>query len=93
MQDTTLIKKGTRGRGRPILEAGLRKDCSLRFRISTAEMELLELAGRLCGFKTRGHWAVSRLLLLARAVVSRAGISPSDVLAVRESLEHISKAD
>ena len=93
MQETTLIKKENqpRGRGRPVLEAGLRKDCSVRFRVSTSDMELLELTSRLCSFESRGEWAVSRLLLLARAVVQRAGISPSDPLAVRKALEQIEK--
>ena len=94
MSETTLSKKvgtATRGRGRPMLEASLRKNHSLRFRVSTSDMELLELTSLLCGFGSRGEWAINRLMLLARAVVQRAGISPFDPLAVRESLSKIKK--
>ena len=92
MPETTLIQK--KSRGRPALEAGLRKDCSLRFRTSTAEMEALDLAARLCGFQSRGSWAISRLLVLANSVIRHAGIDPVDERAVRESLEQLDeKAD
>ena len=88
-------KEGTakRGRGRPVLQEGLRKDCSLQFRISTSEMRKLELAARLCDFKSRSSWAISRLMVLANSVLASAGIDPSNAAAVQKALGQIEKTD
>ena len=76
-------------RGRPTLADDVRKDSYLGFRINAPDLEIVELAARLCDFRNRGHWALSRLLLLARSVVRRAGVDPSDAQAVREALKKI----
>lgn len=78
----TLTKK----HGRPVLEADQRRDSYLGFRVTTGELEVLELASRLCAFRNRGKWALSRLMLLATAVLNRAGIDSSDSHAVRKAL-------
>lgn len=77
--------------GRPPLPDVDRRDSSLRFRTTTAEADLLELASRLCEFKQRSRWAMSRLLLLARSVVKNKGIDPNNSRAVRKMLKHVSK--
>ena len=88
-----LDREEARGRGRPVLAAGLRKDLSLRFRLSPADADLLDLTSHLCGFKCRGDWAVSQLMMLARAVVRRAGVDSSDADAVRKAVEHVSRGE
>ena len=55
--------------------------------------EILELASRLCNFRTRGAWAVSRLLMLACSVLRKSGVDPTDPHGVRQALEQITKTD
>ena len=81
----------THQRGRPVLADDVRKDSYLGLRMNAPQLELVELATRLCDFKNRGHWALSRLLLLASSVVKRAGVDPTNAKEVQQALEKITR--
>lgn len=86
----TLTGKRT---GRPVLEEGLRKDSYLGIRVCPADLDVLELASRLCAFRNRGQWAISRLMLLATAVLKQAGIDSSDPHEVGTALGRFGQSD
>lgn len=77
--------------GRPPLPDDVRRDHSLRFRTTKAETNLMELASRFCNYRQRSRWAMSRLLLMARAVVKNKGIDPDNSRAVKKALKKVPK--